>query len=140
MSSKRPRRLRRGLCGDRRGTSAVEFAIIAPVFIALLLGVFELGWALHCNQSVDWAVQTAARQLVANPTMTNAQLTSSVQSILSNLDYDPNAVTVSLTEDPAGASPRLAHVTASYAHAINVPFINPVSYTYNTTSTMVLSP
>jgi Flp pilus assembly protein TadG len=127
------------LVDDRSGTSALEFAIIAPVLFALLFGLFQLGWALHCNQSVDWAVQNATRQLVATPTLTQPQLQSTVQSLLTHV-ADPSSVTVSLTEDPAGAHPQMAHVSASYVHTIEVPFLPPNSYTYNTSSTMVLSP
>lgn len=128
-----------GLADDRSGTSAVEFAIIAPVLFALLFGVLELGWALHCNQSVDWAVQNAARKLVVTPALTQSQLQTTVQSMLTNI-ADPSSVTVSLTEDPAGTSPRLAHVSASYAHTINVPLLSSFDYTYRTSSTMVLNP
>jgi Flp pilus assembly protein TadG len=127
------------LARDRRGTSAVEFAIIAPVLFALLFGGFELGWALHCNQSVDWAVQTATRQLVGTPSLTQPQLQSTVQSLLTNV-ADPSQVTVSLTEDPAGASPRMARVSATYAHTIDVPFVSSFKYVYSTSSAMVLSP
>jgi Flp pilus assembly protein TadG len=109
------------------------------VLFALLFGLFQLGWALHCNQSVDWAVQTAARQLVATPALTQSQLQSTVQSLLTHV-ADPSSVTVSLTEDAAGVSPQLAHVTASYVHTIEVPFLSSYSYTYNTSSTMVLNP
>ena len=139
MSGDRARRLWGGLWGDRAATGAVEFAIIAPAFLALLFGVFELGWALHCNQSVDWAVQTTARQLVGTPSLTQAQLQSQIQSQLTGI-ADPSQVTVSLAEDPVGASPRLAHVSATYAHTIGVPFLPSFNYTYNTSSTMILNP
>jgi Flp pilus assembly protein TadG len=132
------RRLGR-LADDRGGASAVEFAILAPVLFALLFGVFQLGWALHCNQSVDWAVQTAARQLVGTPSLTQAQLQSKVEALLTG-GADPSHVTVALTEDPAGASPRMAQVSAAYAHTIDVPFLSTFNYTYNTSSTMVLNP
>jgi Flp pilus assembly protein TadG len=132
------RRLAR-LTGDQGGASAVELAILAPALFAMLFGAFQLGWALHCNQSVDWAVQAASHQLVGTPTLTQSQLQSTVQSMLNGV-ADPSQVTVSLTEDPVGASPRMARVTASYAHTITVPFLKAYSYTYNTSSTMVLSP
>jgi Flp pilus assembly protein TadG len=107
------------------------------VLFALLFGLFQLGWALHCNQSMDWAVQTATRQLVANPALTGLQLQSMVRSQLTGV-ADPNSVTVSL--NLAGKSPQTAYVTASYVHTIEVPFLPPYSYTYNTSSTMVLNP
>lgn len=132
------RRLGR-LARDRRGTSAVEFAILAPALFALLFGTIQLGWALHCNQSVDWAVQTATRQLVATPSLTQAQLQSQVQSLLSHV-ADSSEVTVALNEDPPGASPQLARVSATYVHTIGVPFLPTFNYTYSTSSAAVLNP
>jgi Flp pilus assembly protein TadG len=126
------------LAENRAGATAVEFAILAPVMFAMLFGVFQLGWALHCNQNVDFAVQRATRQLVGTPSLTQPQIQANVRSLLTG--PDPSQVTVNLIEDPAGTSPRKALVTAAYAHSIDVPLLNSFSYTYNTSSTMVLSP
>jgi hypothetical protein len=105
----------------------------------MLFAVFQLGWALHCNESVDYALNIAGRSLVSNPSMTQSDLQTKVQSLLTNI-ADPSNVTVTLTEDPAGTSPRLAHMTASYAHTVSVPMVNGFNYTYQTTSTTLLSP
>jgi len=48
--------------GDNdRGTSAVEFAIVAPVFIALLVGTFYLCICLLLIGSLHYAVEEGAR-------------------------------------------------------------------------------
>jgi Flp pilus assembly protein TadG len=128
-----------GLWRDRRGTSALEFAIIAPAFLAMLFGVFELGWALHCNQSVDYATNVAARGLIADPSLSQSQLQAQVQGLLTTV-ADPTNVTVSLTEDAATASPRLAHVSVAYTHVLAAPFTSSLKYTYNASSTVTLAP
>lgn len=135
MCSRRVRRL----WGDRSGTSAVEFAIVAPAFLALLFGVFALGWALHCNQSVDFAANVAARGLIADPSLSQSQLQTQVQNLLSTF-ADPSNVTVTLTEDAATASPRLAHVSVAYTHLLAAPFTSSLKYTYNASSTVTLAP
>ena len=127
------------LWSDAGGATAVEFAMVAPVFVAMLIGVFQLGWALHCNQSVDYALNIAGRSLVSNPSMSQSDLQTHVQSLLTNI-ADPDSVTVTLTEDPAGSSPRLAHMTASYAHTVSVPLVTGFSYTYQTSSSTLLNP
>ncbi len=53
-------RLRR-LGGDRRGTAAIEFAIVAPVFLALMFSIFEVGWFYFSNSVIDAAVANASR-------------------------------------------------------------------------------
>jgi Flp pilus assembly protein TadG len=47
--------------GNDRGTTAVEFAIVAPVFIALLVGTFGLCLALFLAGSLHYAVEEGAR-------------------------------------------------------------------------------
>ena len=55
------RNLLKSLRCDERGTTAVEFAIIAPVFIALLIGTMVLCVALLLVGSLHFAVEDGAR-------------------------------------------------------------------------------
>jgi Flp pilus assembly pilin Flp len=55
------RNLVRSLCRSEDGTTAVEFAIIAPVFILLLLGTIGLCFALFLIGSLHYAVEDGAR-------------------------------------------------------------------------------
>ncbi len=55
------RNLLKSLCLDQEGTTAVEFAIIAPVFIALLVGTIALCVALFLIGSLHFAVEDGAR-------------------------------------------------------------------------------
>jgi Flp pilus assembly pilin Flp len=55
------RGLIRRLGRDRRGVSATEFGLIAPTFIMLLLGVFDMGYNVYASAILDGAVQKAGR-------------------------------------------------------------------------------
>lgn len=46
---------------DRRGSTAVEFAIVAPAFLALMFSTFEAGWFYFANSQLDAAVLDASR-------------------------------------------------------------------------------
>jgi len=46
---------------DRRGAAAIEFAIVAPVLIISLMGVFDLGYNMYTDTLLQGAVQKAAR-------------------------------------------------------------------------------
>lgn len=48
---------------DRSGTSAVEFAIVAAPFFAILLGTLELGLLFTVNTGLNVATQTLATQI-----------------------------------------------------------------------------
>jgi Flp pilus assembly protein TadG len=53
--------LSRRLARDRRGATAVEFAIVAPVFLALTFSILEAGYFFFINSAVDQAAARAAR-------------------------------------------------------------------------------
>jgi Flp pilus assembly protein TadG len=53
----------RAFASDTRGVSAVELAILAPGFFALLLGIFQFGLLIFTQASLHYAVQKAARCL-----------------------------------------------------------------------------
>jgi Flp pilus assembly protein TadG len=46
---------------EERGVTAVEFAIIAPALLVVLLGVFDIGFNLYVTSVLDGATQKAAR-------------------------------------------------------------------------------
>ncbi len=45
----------------RRGSAAVEFAMIVPVFLIITLGVFEIGRALWVKAMMQYAVEETTR-------------------------------------------------------------------------------
>jgi Flp pilus assembly protein TadG len=54
-----PIKLHRRL-GDRGGT-VVEFALVAPMFIFLIIGILELGYMVFIQSILDWGTRDAAR-------------------------------------------------------------------------------
>jgi Flp pilus assembly protein TadG len=50
-----------GIYGDQRGTSAIEFAIVGPVFILLVIGIFYMCACLSVVGSMHYAVEEGAR-------------------------------------------------------------------------------
>lgn len=48
-------------CADNRGTTAVEFAMVSPVLIALIVGMLVLSLCLFLIGSLHYAVEDAAR-------------------------------------------------------------------------------
>ena len=54
-------RIFRRAIADQDGSTAVEFAVIAPAFLALMFSTFEVGWFYFVNSQVDAATLNAAR-------------------------------------------------------------------------------
>jgi Flp pilus assembly protein TadG len=46
---------------DRRGTATVEFAVIAPIFLLLVLGTWEMGTAVRASNNLTAAVREGGR-------------------------------------------------------------------------------
>ncbi len=83
-------RLRR-MISDRRGATIVEFALIAPVFLGLLMGMFDIAHQLYMTAALQGSVQKAARDSsLESGTDTAAQaafdrrVTSSVYALSNN--------------------------------------------------------
>lgn len=54
------RRFRR----NRKGSAAVEFALVAPVFFALLFAIIETGLMFFASQILETVTQESARQIM----------------------------------------------------------------------------
>lgn len=53
--------LRSNLASSDSGVSAIEFALIAPVFLTLLLGTFDVGHSMYVRSVLQGAIQDAGR-------------------------------------------------------------------------------
>ena len=73
------RRLRR----DERGVTILEFAMVAPVLLLLLLGIFDLGYRSYASSVLQGALHDAARMATVG-SYSMAQIDSRVKTRLSN--------------------------------------------------------
>jgi len=75
------RRLSRRFRRNRSGSSAVEFALVAPMFIALLFAMLETALVFFAGQMLEIGTQDTARLLFTN----QAQGTLNAQQFRDNL-------------------------------------------------------
>jgi Flp pilus assembly protein TadG len=59
---------------DERGASAVEFALVMPLLLLILGGIFNFGLAFSQKLALDNAVRETARSAAVNTGNTQAQL------------------------------------------------------------------
>ncbi|MBS0477978.1 MAG: pilus assembly protein [Proteobacteria bacterium] len=83
--------MRRARClwRDRRGATIVEFAIVSPVMILMMMGLGDLGYQVYAQSILNGAMQKAGRdssiQGGANITATlDAKVAAMVKNIASN--------------------------------------------------------
>ena len=68
------------LRSDRRGVTAVEFALIAPFFIFLIVGILQLGGYFYAHASLRNAVSEGARFATISPRPTAAQVVAYINA------------------------------------------------------------
>jgi Flp pilus assembly protein TadG len=112
---------------DQRGTTAVEFAIVAPVFITLLIGTMALCVALFLIGSLHYAVEEGAR--CASVKTTICQDAATTVAYAQNHYFGPNASSPTFTSATAACGNS---VSASISYSMNVgftTFVIPISAT-----------
>jgi Flp pilus assembly pilin Flp len=82
----------RAFSREDRATSAVEFALIAPVLFLLLIGIIDLGRAVNAYVTVSNAAREGTHYLALHPTANPASIADAVRQRVSPLD--PTQVTV----------------------------------------------
>lgn len=68
-------------CCDRRGVSAIEFAMVAPVAVTAMLAAFDLGNAAQQQIALQEAVRTGGQYAVNFPTNPSAVQTAVVSAL-----------------------------------------------------------
>lgn len=88
---------------NAEGTAAIEFAIIAPVFILMLFGMIAFGIWLGAANTIQQVTAGAARASVAGLTSKEREALARdyvTNSLLANGLIDVDRVDVSVAEDP----------------------------------------
>jgi Flp pilus assembly protein TadG len=81
----------------RRGATAVEFALTAPLFFMFLLAAFEFGWLNVIRHTADNAAYEAARAAMV-PGATAAEATTKANNLLNIVGARSAQITVTPTE------------------------------------------
>ena len=116
--------MKRAFLRDQRGAAALEGALVAPIFLTMVLGIFNIGWALYCGGEVRHAVERSTRLLIANPDTSEATIEADVKGALNAAEADD--VNVVMTTEAVGDDGQIARLSWTYAYAVDAPFMEPV--------------
>ena len=122
---------------DGEGATALEFAMVLPVFIALLFAIFQFGLAQHRIASLRYALNEASRAVMLNPEMTEAQVSDRVKAKLEALADPDVTVTLAITDHATG---RIARLTGVYVAEVGVPLVATYPFSFTTTVDAALPP
>lgn len=99
---------------DRRGQAVVELALIIPIFLLLLVGMFEFSraWSTYGTLS-DAARQGARAASLANAAVGEDSVRAAIGAVLRSASLDPSRATIALS-GVTGATGSLATVQLRY--------------------------
>ncbi|HXT58213.1 MAG TPA: TadE/TadG family type IV pilus assembly protein [Pirellulales bacterium] len=112
---------------DRRGTSAVEFAFIAPVFFMLVIGMIEFGRAMMVQQALTNAARQGARLATLDSTNNSSNptpgslVTTEVNQALSAANISGAATAISPSLPAAAGQDISVTVSVPYTSVTWVP-------------------
>jgi Flp pilus assembly protein TadG len=111
-----------------RGQALVEFALILPIFILLLVGLFDVGRAVFAYNTVSNAAREAARVAIVNQTESDVDAKAVQRAVSLGLTASDVTVAYSLPSGTACTSPFeincLASVTVNYTYTAATPIIS----------------
>jgi Flp pilus assembly protein TadG len=98
------------------GQALVEFALVAPLLMMLVIGVFEFGRAWNVYQVITEAARGGARAaVVADAGMTQDSVVGMIKSGLSRAGLNPDGANISFTGWRAGTGTP-ASVSSQYPY------------------------
>uniref|UniRef100_A0A7C3UXT5 Pilus assembly protein n=1 Tax=Desulfobacca acetoxidans TaxID=60893 RepID=A0A7C3UXT5_9BACT len=112
---------------NQQGAAVVEFALLAPLFVALLFGVVEFGLSIYSKEVITNASREGARfgVVYCSPRKTAAQIKAQVQDYLTKAGFtDAADITVSPDPPPStSGSPLTVSVKYPYNFQVLPQFV-----------------
>lgn len=108
---------------DQRGQTAVEFALLAPILIVLLLGIIQVGLAFHNYVTLTDAARAGARQAIL-ARYNGGDFTAAKQAVRNSAaDLDQSQLGVKVDDLTPTTAGSLVTVTATYPYSIDIPLL-----------------
>lgn len=106
---------------EESGATAIEFALIAPVLMSMVLMTMQIGLALHKGNTVQWAINKAARAALLDTSLDEAGIQNYIDARISTIDSGAS-VDISYEVTTVGTA-ALGTISGTYYHNIEVPFL-----------------
>lgn len=103
--------------GDRRGVTVLEFALVAPVLLAMLLGIAMLGILFLAQAGLRSAVEDAARYATIWPRPSQAQIEARIAS--KRFGMDPANIVAPTVTFTTSSTPNYVTISMGYNITIN---------------------
>lgn len=88
--------------GNREGTAAVEFGLIAIAFVSIILATFETGRFFLAQNAFQYALESATRYALVNTDATEEELEDLIEGIMDDMAAGDDSLTVSVDLTESG--------------------------------------
>jgi Flp pilus assembly protein TadG len=112
---------------EQSGAAAVEFAIVSMAFITLVIGIAYISIMYFTRQSLDWAVQLAARQAEVDSTVTQSQVRDTINTYLATVNLPAANVDYSVATTNGI---KTASIAATFNRTYTLPGVNTFNITF----------
>jgi len=96
------RETRHNFLRKRKGQALVEFALVLPFLIILVLGIMEFGWLTKNQLTVDNAAREGARSAALGKSI--SEITSVIQNQTTTVPGSPSQLTITMYRDDNDAT------------------------------------
>jgi len=110
------------LAASRRGATAVEFAMVAPIFIIMVAGVFEMGRAMWIKSSMQYAVEETTRYAIVNTSASTSTLATYASTAYSSSGNSISGATFAATQTTVSGRTYIL-ITGSYDFTVIIPLV-----------------
>lgn len=107
---------------NQDGQAMLEFAIVMPVLLLIVIGVIAVAYMLVAQQVVTYAAREGAR--IGSQTNSNEQILGAIEEAVGAFDSNLDRLTVAI--DPEGEYERSRGDTLSIQVLYNLPFSIPI--------------
>lgn len=117
MTMRRLRRPKQRFCGDRRGTSAVEFALVLPVLLLVVLVGYQLAEVVSAYRKTTRTARTVADLTTQYSTMSSSDVATVLNASAQVMaPFDVTNLSIVLTEYTVSAA---GIATVTWSRALN---------------------
>jgi len=106
---------------NQKGQSIVEFAIILPILLLVVMGIFQFGLMFNAYLTVENVTREGARTGALGGS--NTEIKSVIVSAAFNLDSDRLTVNITPNESGRNSGDTLT-VKVTYSYELTVPIIS----------------
>jgi Flp pilus assembly protein TadG len=122
-----PARLQMRLA-DQSGAAAVELALVMPLLVVFIMGIWFMGWSLNLGSEVRHAVELGSRVYISNPNATTSDVQTAIASHLTNVPI--GSINLATSTSTIGSATS-QHISWSFRTTPPIPFVSSMPITFN---------